>query len=85
MLCRVHFPSGNQLLVHNLFVSRQARRSGVGLALLKHARVRHLEQPLTLKCVQENRKAYQFYLNHGWTVLKTVDDEEIPYYLMEQQ
>ncbi len=69
--------------VHNLFIRRSARRRGVGLALLEYARDQYSSAVLTLKCVQNNKNAYRFYLKHGWTVLDTVDDEVIPYYLMQ--
>ncbi len=69
--------------VHNLFVSKSARKNGVGLALLQYARTQHTEQPLTLKCVQDNGRAYQFYRNHGWTVLEVVNNVRIPYCRMQ--
>ncbi len=69
--------------VHNLFVQKDARNCGIGIALLEYARAQQPDKPMTLKCVQDNQRAYHFYLNQGWSVLETVNDDEIPYYLME--
>lgn len=68
--------------VHNLFISKSSRQLGIGIALLEYVRKHYFQAILILKCVQENKNAYRFYLKHGWTVLDTVDDEVVPYYLM---
>lgn len=67
--------------IHNLFVSSDFKRCGVGKALISEA-VKAVGLPLTLKCVKENFNAVKFYLSQGWTIVEEVTGQE-PYYLMK--
>ena len=67
--------------IHNLFVSKDFRKMGVGKALLNVA-VKNYGVPLTLKCVKENTKSVDFYLANGWGIKKEEIGSEGPYYLM---
>ncbi len=67
--------------IHNLFVSSDFRRCGVGKELINEA-VKAVGLPLTLKCIKENFNAVKFYLSQGWTIVEEVSGQE-PYYLMK--
>lgn len=67
--------------IHNLFVSSDFKRCGVGKALINEA-AKAVGLPLTLKCVKENFNAVKFYLSQGWTIVEEVAGQE-PYYLMK--
>ena len=67
--------------IHNLFVSSNFQRCGVGKVLINEA-VKVVGLPLTLKCVKANENALNFYLSQGWTIEKEVTEKE-PYYLMK--
>lgn len=67
--------------IHNLFVSSNFKRCGVGKALINQC-VKVVGLPLTLKCVRENENALNFYLSQGWTIEEEVTGKE-HYYLMK--
>lgn len=67
--------------IHNLFVSSNFQRCGVGKTLISEA-VKAVGLPLTLKCVKLNENALNFYLSQGWTIEEEVKEKE-PYYLMK--
>lgn len=67
--------------VHNLFVSSNFKRCGIGKALINEA-VKIIGLPLTLKCVKANENALNFYLSQGFTIEEEVTEKE-PYYLMK--
>lgn len=67
--------------IHNLFVSSNFQRCGVGKALISEA-VKVVGLPLTLKCVKANENALNFYLSQGFTIEEEVAEKE-PYYLMK--
>lgn len=67
--------------IHNLFVSSNFQRCGVGKALIGEA-VKVVGLPLTLKCVKANENALNFYLSQGFTIEEEVTEKE-PYYLMK--
>lgn len=67
--------------IHNLFVSSNFQRCGVGKALISEA-VKVVGLPLTLKCVKVNENALNFYLSQGFTIEEEVTEKE-PYYLMK--
>ncbi|MCC3373727.1 GNAT family N-acetyltransferase [Cohnella sp. REN36] len=60
--------------IHHLFVHPNDTGKGVGALLLNRA-IEKMNKPIRLKCVSENRRALQFYLNHGW---KKVVEEGSP-------
>lgn len=67
--------------IHNLFVSSNFQRCGVGKALIRET-VKVVGLPLTLKCVKVNENALNFYLSQGFTIEEEVTEKE-PYYLMK--
>lgn len=69
--------------IHNLFVSSNFKRRGVGKALIDQS-VKEVGLPLTLKCVRTNVNALNFYLSQGWTIEEEVIENE-PYYLMKYE
>lgn len=69
--------------IHNLFVSSNFKRRGVGKALIDQS-VKEVGLPLTLKCVRANVNALNFYLSQGWTIEEEVIENE-PYYLMKYE
>lgn len=69
--------------IHNLFVSSNFKRRGVGKALIDQS-VKEVGLPLTLKCVRVNVNALNFYLSQGWTIEEEVIENE-PYYLMKYE
>lgn len=52
------------LFVHNLFVCKQYRRTGLGAALIAEAN-RKYGSPLSLKCMKDNKNALTFYEKNG--------------------
>ena len=71
------------LFVHNLFVLRQYRRTGLGAALIAEAN-RKYGRPLSLKCMKDNKNALTFYEKNGWRIWKSGMCEEGEYYFMTQ-
>lgn len=69
--------------IHNLFVSSNFKRRGIGKALIDQS-VKEVGLPLTLKCVRANVNALNFYLSQGWTIEEEVIENE-PYYLMKYE
>ncbi|ERI92284.1 acetyltransferase, GNAT family [Clostridiales bacterium oral taxon 876 str. F0540] len=69
--------------IHNLFVSSNFKRCGVGKALINQS-AKAVGLPLTLKCVKANVNALNFYLSQGWTIEEEVMENE-PYYLMKYE
>lgn len=69
--------------IHNLFVSSNFKRHGVGKALINES-VKVIGLPLTLKCVKANVNALNFYLTQGWTIEEEVTESQ-PYYLMKYE
>lgn len=51
--------------VHNLFVTPDRLRSGIGGRLL-HAALARIGRPAWLKCDRKNENAIAFYLANGW-------------------
>lgn len=67
--------------VHNLFVHPMALRKGVGQALLTSC-ARYFTKTPTLKCLQANVNAMQFYKAQGWFAIREDVGPEGPYVLM---
>lgn len=67
--------------VHNLFVHPSALRQGVGLALLASC-TKYFAKTPTLKCLQANLNAMQFYKAQGWEAVREDVGPEGPYILM---
>lgn len=67
--------------IHNLFVSSEYKRCGMGKALINEC-INIIGLPLTLKCVIENKNALDFYMYQGWKIEEKVIGDE-SYYLMK--
>ncbi|MGQ0597563.1 GNAT family N-acetyltransferase [Aquabacterium sp.] len=67
--------------VHNLFVHPSALRQGVGQALLASC-TKYFAKTPTLKCLQANVNAMQFYKAQGWEAVREDVGPEGPYILM---
>jgi GNAT superfamily N-acetyltransferase len=67
--------------IHHLYVRRDARRRGVGAALL-HAL--ELPKPWRLKCLRANAAATAFYQAQGWAEVSSGVGEEGPYAMLEK-
>lgn len=67
--------------IHNLFVSKCYRKSGIGKALVDYSISRY-GVPQRLKCVAENQRALEFYESHGWKIDSEGISSEGKYYLM---
>lgn len=66
--------------VHHLFVAPTYQNQGIGTALLDICQ-KTFGSPLTLKCVQENRRACEFYERNGWEPIEKEIDSLGPYFL----
>lgn len=67
--------------LHHLFVAPERQRQGVGRALLA-ACTPHFGAQGTLKCLQANERALQFYLSQGWRVRAAGESQDGPYLLL---
>jgi ribosomal protein S18 acetylase RimI-like enzyme len=67
--------------VHNLFVDPAHQGRGIGQQLLTAA-LRQIGRPATLKCVQKNTRALEFYRRHGWLIAGEGDTAGEPYFLL---
>ncbi|MDX9845218.1 MAG: GNAT family N-acetyltransferase [Aquabacterium sp.] len=70
--------------LHNLFVHPLHKRQGIGQALLKGCNPYFANTP-TLKCLQANINAAQFYYSQGWITLRDETGPEGPYHLMAKR
>lgn len=68
--------------IHNLFVLQEFQGHGIGTALIDEV-IKRVGLPLTLKCVKENAKAYNYYISHNWKIEKEEMGSEGLYYLMK--
>lgn len=68
--------------IHHLYVRAQARRRGVGRALLA-AVARATPLPLQLKCLCANTQALAFYRALGWQPVAGGEDGDGPYELLQ--
>ena len=66
--------------VHHLFVAPSHQNQGTGAALLKTCHDT-FGLPLTLKCVEENSRACEFYEKNGWEPIEKAIDVQGPYIL----
>lgn len=67
--------------LHNLFVSPDWQRHGVGSALLKKVQSA-LTDTGSLKCLVQNDHALRFYLRHGWQTTARGMSPDGEYWLM---
>jgi GNAT superfamily N-acetyltransferase len=67
--------------IHNLFIIPGLERQGIGMALL-NAATDLFDLPLTLKCMERNHNAINFYKANGWRIKGKGSDENGDYYVM---
>lgn len=68
--------------IHHLYVKNDCRGQGVGQQLLQCALDR-LRYPIRLKCLQNNKKALNFYAVYGWYMVAEGSSDEGDFYLLE--
>lgn len=66
--------------IHHLFVAPAHQGRGIGRALLMHCQ-EFYGLPLSLKCVEANRRACRFYEQNGWVEKQKGDSPDGPYRL----
>ena len=67
--------------IHNLFVRPSSIGKGIGSALLS-ACLKKIGRPASLKCLDKNISARNFYLSKGWKIVSYDDGPDGKYYLM---
>lgn len=67
--------------IHNLFVAPEFQGRGIGQSLLAAA-LTQIGRPATLKCVQQNEPAIQFYRRLGWEIAGEGATDGVGYFLM---
>lgn len=67
--------------IHHLYVSKGARRKGVGTALLDALA---LPKPWRLKCLRANSEAAAFYRTRGWVEISSGAGEEGDFAVLEK-
>ncbi|GAB3987561.1 GNAT family N-acetyltransferase [Spirosoma daeguense] len=67
--------------IHHLYIDTSFTNQGVGKALLKEC-LAEIGRPATLKCLQRNVQAFNFYRSQGWTVTLAVSATEGDYFLL---
>lgn len=68
--------------IHHIYVDTPFQRKGIGTALLGAAMCK-LQGAATLKCLESNRNAIEFYGKNGWKVKSTGLSYEGRYVLFE--
>lgn len=71
------FVSLTQSHINGLFVRVEHQRTGIGRALIDHAKERHSE--LELCCFTDNYQAQRFYHALGFEVVQEKTHEELPF------
>lgn len=68
--------------IHHLFVAPAYQGQGIGRALLTHCQKLY-GLPLSLKCVEANRRACRFYERNGWIEKQRAVGPDGPYRLYQ--
>lgn len=68
--------------IHNLFVHPSSIGMGVGSALLEVC-LKKIRRPASLKCLENNVSARDFYLSKGWKIVSNGNGSEGKYQLMQ--
>lgn len=68
--------------IHHLYVDQQYQGKGIGTELLKAA-IDKTNFPLTLKCLENNTKAIDFYIKKGFIEKEKGESEHGNYILFE--
>ncbi|GGC05238.1 GNAT family N-acetyltransferase [Dyadobacter sediminis] len=67
--------------IHSLFVSPAFTGKGIGKSLL-NACLEKISRPATLKCLQKNERALNFYRSQGWIITAEGESEDGFYFLL---
>ncbi|MCK8492198.1 GNAT family N-acetyltransferase [Spirosoma sp. RP8] len=67
--------------IHTLFVDYHFHHKGIGKALLDES-LAQVGRPASLKCLQQNTNAVQFYQRQGWRIQAGGQSNEGAYFLM---
>lgn len=68
--------------VHHLYIDQKYQKKGIGTLLLKEA-IKYTKFPLTLKCLENNVKAVEFYKRKGFLEKGKGQSENGNYILFE--
>jgi GNAT superfamily N-acetyltransferase len=68
--------------IHHLYIDQNQQGNGIGTELLKAA-IQKTKLPLTLKCLENNTKAVEFYLKKGFFAVERGQSEHGGYILFE--
>lgn len=68
--------------IHNLFVYPSNTGKGIGSALL-HVCLNKIGRPASLKCLEKNSIARDFYLSKGWKITSHGEGPDGNYHLMQ--
>lgn len=68
--------------IHHLYVHQKYHGQNIGTALLKAA-IKKTNFPITLKCLENNKNAVDFYLKKGFTAKSKGKSEHGTYILFE--
>ncbi|KAA6440355.1 GNAT family N-acetyltransferase [Dyadobacter flavalbus] len=67
--------------IHSLFVNPSFTGKGIGKSLL-NACLDKMARPATLKCLQKNERALNFYRSQGWIITGNGESEDGFYFLL---
>lgn len=70
------------LFIHHLYIDQQHQGKNIGTELLKTA-ITQTHLPITLKCLEKNIKAINFYLKKGFVAKERGQSEHGDYILFE--
>lgn len=68
--------------IHHLYIHQNHQGKGIGTELLKAA-IQKTKLPITLKCLENNTKAVEFYLKKGFFAVERGQSEHGGYILFE--
>lgn len=68
--------------IHHLYIDHEHQRKNIGTELLKAA-ILQTHLPITLKCLEKNLKAINFYLKKGFIAIERGQSEHGDYILFE--
>lgn len=68
--------------IHHLYIDQNHQGKGIGTQLLKAA-IKKTKLPITLKCLENNTKAVEFYLRKGFFATERGQSEHGGYILFE--
>ncbi|WP_337966661.1 GNAT family N-acetyltransferase [uncultured Flavobacterium sp.] len=68
--------------IHHLYIDQKYQGNGIGTELLKAA-IQKTKLPITLKCLENNTKAVEFYLKKGFFAVERGQSDHGGYILFE--